>query len=531
MDIRSPNGLKPYKGLMPYDEADEQFFFGREREIQIIISNLFAARLTTLYGTSGVGKSSVLRAGVVSQIRDRIRKANQAGESPDVAIVYFKEWQRDLRGEQGQGIDVLSRLKTAIGHALQEALTLDAIDTDRSSHSLSQVIKWTTDRLNGDLMIILDQFEEYFLYHPWDDQPRSFAAEFIEAVNDDRLPVSFLLAIRGDSLSTLDRFKGKIPNLFSNSLRINPLTAQAARQAIIKPLEVYNRLRPADPPMGIDEQLIDQIISDVPFGHSLVEDSAGSPSYSLVQPTNDGIETPYLQVVLERLWEEEGQKHSSKLTLIRYRELGGAKGIVKSHLDHHMDGLEEKDRHAAAAILRHLITPSGIKIAMNGKDLAHLTKIDRRRVDNILKLLSSSQIRILNPVIDDRYELFHDALAPAALKWLTRYTVEQEKKASKKRAVRYIAIVTIFLTVLSLWAITHIRSRELELQNQALELQKEALELQNQEIQLQMKSLLSKNDSQKDITAIQLDDPSAPETRFSDPRPIEKDRSAHPRAD
>ena len=60
---------RPYKGLMPYDEADAPFFFGREAEAEIISANLMASRLTLLYGPSGVGKSSVLRAGVVRRLR------------------------------------------------------------------------------------------------------------------------------------------------------------------------------------------------------------------------------------------------------------------------------------------------------------------------------------------------------------------------------------------------------------------------------------------------------------------------------
>jgi predicted AAA+ superfamily ATPase len=58
----------PYNGLMPYSEEDAPFFFGREREREVIIANLIASRLTLLYGASGVGKSSVLRAGVAHQL-------------------------------------------------------------------------------------------------------------------------------------------------------------------------------------------------------------------------------------------------------------------------------------------------------------------------------------------------------------------------------------------------------------------------------------------------------------------------------
>jgi len=56
----------PYKGLASFEDSplDAMLFFGREREREIITANLLAARLTVLYGPSGVGKSSLLRAGV-----------------------------------------------------------------------------------------------------------------------------------------------------------------------------------------------------------------------------------------------------------------------------------------------------------------------------------------------------------------------------------------------------------------------------------------------------------------------------------
>ena len=65
MSVAAPP-RSPYKGLAAYDESDLDalLFFGREREIEVIAANLQAARLTVLYGPSGVGKSSVLRAGV-----------------------------------------------------------------------------------------------------------------------------------------------------------------------------------------------------------------------------------------------------------------------------------------------------------------------------------------------------------------------------------------------------------------------------------------------------------------------------------
>src|SRR2546427_12410744 len=78
-----PPNFCPYKGLQPYTEADRAYFFGRERDREIIIANLYAAPLTVLYGASGVGKSSVLLAGVVPALK----------ETPRVAVVVFRDWQ------------------------------------------------------------------------------------------------------------------------------------------------------------------------------------------------------------------------------------------------------------------------------------------------------------------------------------------------------------------------------------------------------------------------------------------------------
>jgi hypothetical protein len=83
----------PYKGLVPYDEADTPFFFGREREREIISANLLSSRLTLLYGPSGVGKSSVLRAGVVSHLRDVARENAEPGKAGEFVVVLFDSWR------------------------------------------------------------------------------------------------------------------------------------------------------------------------------------------------------------------------------------------------------------------------------------------------------------------------------------------------------------------------------------------------------------------------------------------------------
>src|SRR5436305_13831950 len=79
--------LSPFKGLAPFEdsELDALFFFGRERERQVLLANLLAARLTVLYGESGVGKSSLIGAAPVRGLR----------ALTDAPIVLRSAWSRE----------------------------------------------------------------------------------------------------------------------------------------------------------------------------------------------------------------------------------------------------------------------------------------------------------------------------------------------------------------------------------------------------------------------------------------------------
>src|SRR5262245_31698759 len=162
----------PYKGLMPYTEEDEPFFFGREREREIIIANLMASRLTLLYGPSGVGKSSVLRAGVASPLRSVARQNLAEYGAPEFAVVVFNAW-RD---------DPIIGITNAIQEAVSSALGVSAQAPLPPLTHFGSVLQEWSERLGGDLLLIFDQFEEYFLYHAAEDGAGTFAEEFASVI-------------------------------------------------------------------------------------------------------------------------------------------------------------------------------------------------------------------------------------------------------------------------------------------------------------------------------------------------------------
>ena len=82
----------PFPGLRPFDEQDPERLFARDEWTEIIIANLVASRLTVLYGESGVGKTSLLQAGVEADLR---RGRRGARSRFSVVPVVFRDWKRD----------------------------------------------------------------------------------------------------------------------------------------------------------------------------------------------------------------------------------------------------------------------------------------------------------------------------------------------------------------------------------------------------------------------------------------------------
>src|SRR5438105_2360865 len=83
----------PYRGLLPYTEGDTALFFGRDTERRVIKSNLRASRLTVLYGQSGAGKTSLLTAGVVHDLKQEALEDVQDSGRPEHSVVLLRSWR------------------------------------------------------------------------------------------------------------------------------------------------------------------------------------------------------------------------------------------------------------------------------------------------------------------------------------------------------------------------------------------------------------------------------------------------------
>ena len=420
----------PYRGLDAFGDSqlDGLLFFGRERETEVTTANLLASRLTVLYGPSGVGKSSLLRAGVARRVRE-LGARRAVGRGPDLACVVFAAWADD----PGR------RLAEAIEETVRPLVSPTALAPPEGAR-LADVAEHWSGVLDGDVCIVLDQLEEYFVYHEHATGADSFTEQLSELVTRPGVRANVLLALRDDELARLGVLKDRVPHIFANARRLDRLDRDSARAAILGPLQRRNELEPMRDPVDIEPELVEAVLDETAVAS---------------QPNR--IEAPYLQLVMQRVWEAETSTGSRALRLATLRELGGAEAIVREHLDRALSALDPEQQAAAARMFEHLVTPSGTKIAHRDSDLAAFARIGVADGTSVLEALNRE--RILRPLDDDgaggRYEIFHDVLAQAVLEWGRRREVLGERDLARRRQRRLLALAgAALLAVVVMIAVT-----------------------------------------------------------------------------
>ncbi len=377
----------PYKGLAAFDdsELDALLFFGREREVEAVGANVLASRLTVLYGPSGVGKSSLLHAGVARELR----------EWSDAPVVVHGAWVQDPAG------GLIASVRAECGGLGATAGLVDTVAAAAARHG-------------GELYLLLDQFEEYVLYHGVDG-PLSTALP--ELLRRPGLRVNVLIAIRDDALAELDEFTARIPELFANLLRLDQLDRDQGRAAILGPLERYTELTGTE--FAAEDGLVEAVLDEA--------------------STADGVEAAYLQLVLERLWELERADDSRVLRLATFRRIGGSRAVVDEHVQRALAQLSPPAQETAARVVRQLVTPSGRKLSHEAGDLAEYADVEPMQLRALLEELGRRRIVHAvdgTPGAAARFEIFHDVLGPPLLAWQHEQQLERERERAARQRRR-----------------------------------------------------------------------------------------------
>lgn len=240
----------PWLGLASFSEETREYFFGREEETAELVRRVQRKLLTVLFGQSGLGKTSVLQAGLVPRLRDQ-------GYCP----VYVRVDYASSAPEPAE------QIKQAIIQAARRSGRWSQVGVAEAGESLWEFLHHRDDLLrdaNGNTLIpllIFDQFEEIFTLAQGDEFGRARAQRFIEGLADlveNRPPKALearletddsaadrfdfarsdyrvLIALREDYLAPLEGLKSVMPSITQNRLRLAPMTGTQAMAAVLKP--------------------------------------------------------------------------------------------------------------------------------------------------------------------------------------------------------------------------------------------------------------------------------------------------------
>ncbi|WP_428267686.1 protein kinase domain-containing protein [Haliangium sp.] len=300
--VDMPEG-NPYRGLLPFDAEHRGVFFGRRTDVRGVLERLRATSFVLVTGQSGVGKSSLCRAGVLPLVA--------AGGMRD-----DREWRVS---SLVPGRSPMHAARRALIRAGCDPGWVEVVADDPAE--VAAALERTLPSGAG-LLIFIDQLEELLtLSTPAEIEP--FGA-LIVALVGSRIPgVAVLATARGDFFTRLAELPGLGPAIERGFYMLRPLGPKAIRQTIIGPARAAGATFESD---------------------SLVDELAQS---------GVGGGLPLLQFALAQLWDA---RDSEVLTHAALRQIGGVEGALARHADEVMAGLTTAARASARAVLLRLVT-------------------------------------------------------------------------------------------------------------------------------------------------------------------------------
>jgi Novel STAND NTPase 1 len=393
-----------YPGAQPFsdDALSRKIFFGREREVIALSDQILASRMVVVYARSGLGKSSLLNAGVAQRLRDE-------GYMP--LIVRVNDVQEGPRASVLQGITVAA-----------ERQGTEYIAGDPSS--LWSFFK-TAEFWRGDILVrpvlILDQFEELFtLQRP--EARMNFLSElgylvrgvappnFAEAHPDlsDAAPaVHVVLSLREDFLGLLEEAADRIPQILDHRFRLTPLSLHAAAEALTGPAAIDD---PAieTRPFLYDAKAVERILDYLSRRHvrALVE-------------TARNIEPFQLQLICQRFERIAGerQRQSADNVTLTIEDIGGEAALRNTLKDFYRRALAalpgRRVRKAARRLCENfLISPEGRRLSLEENEIKRQLRLSS---ETLRHLVSNRLLRCDSRADSIYFELSHDALIEPVL--------------------------------------------------------------------------------------------------------------------
>lgn len=358
-------GANPYKGLLAFREADSEQFFGRSREIDRLwngFSKLYEAdhaiRLLPIYGPSGSGKSSLARAGLVSEIgrrllpgRDRARVAvMEPGTQPlqKLATILARIADNDL---------------TPVAKAREFAEELSIPNKAGKFDGLQRIANVLPDIATFPLIVLVDQLEEIYSLCDSVEERNQLIENLLYAASDRSKYVSVIVTFRSDFLGETHRHLA-LNQLFSAQGFLVPMMDEDALQEAI-----------TQPAKNAGQTL------DIATVNWLIQETQG----------REGT-LPALQVALETIWNHLPQEPAQTLS-----EIGGVGGALVNKADELYEGLSQEQQAIAQRVFLGLV------------QLGDGPRDTRRRVD-ISTLIAAQETPALVQAVINKFASPHARL-------------------------------------------------------------------------------------------------------------------------
>ena len=273
------NNSYRYPGVRPFTPEDAHLFFGRKTDIDKLVRYLRTEDLVVLHGKSGLGKSSLINAGILPLIGERKGRRKTYTPIQMRFNSYNPRAPRDLFGIFNQNL-------------VRETNILDEIPAKFITplHAFKSLELSQRESAPNRYLLILDQFEELFTYpqkeveafgHELADlYNRRVPSEFRKLIRRERLvneplekllsepgmsewiespvEVKILIAIRSDKFNLLDHLSDYLPEILLNSRILEPLTRKQAKEAIEKPARMDGEFE--SPTFGFSASSLEKIL-------------------------------------------------------------------------------------------------------------------------------------------------------------------------------------------------------------------------------------------------------------------------------
>ncbi len=326
----------PYPGLRPFSFADRDLFFGREKQSEELLRRLRRNRFLAVVGTSGSGKSSLVRAGLLPQIDKgfnddgelswtvaRFRPGKNPIYNMAAALTTPVRFNSFGRNDNGPSLD------TDEG---QLRATVIETTLRRSAVGLAEHVKRSQVNGRENFLIFIDQFEELFRFkeqsqrsHP-EDEAAAFIKLLLEAAYSNNVSVYVLLTMRSDFLGDCAQFRDLPQAINEGQYLIPRMTRDEQRAAITQPAaRLGGEMTP---------RLVQRLLNDV----------GDNPDH-----------LPLLQHALMRIWERWVAEQSDGLIdLTDYKSIGTLDKALSNHAQETYDSLSERDRRIAERLFKAL---------------------------------------------------------------------------------------------------------------------------------------------------------------------------------